>query len=502
MKKETETIIEEFKEYLKNIEYLKNSIEVLYWDMRVGIPVKAVPYRSDMIGYLSGELYKLKISDKMKDFIDKLSAVDDLDDTSKAMVLNAKKNYDMTKKIPEEKNKELVIVTSNAEAAWEVAKENSDFSVFRPHLEKIVELKKEFADYWGYEGTPYNRLLDFYEPGITVEKLDKIFDELKDAVIELLSKIKNSKVKPNDKIFKKHFPIQAQKDFSVEVLKKLGFDFEAGRLDASVHPFTINFGNKDVRITTRYNENDFVSALFGCIHEGGHGIYEQDVPDSLRGTMLAEGASMGIHESQSRFYENMVGRSKSFWKYFYPKVQKSFSEFQGVDLDEFYKGLNTVKTSLIRVEADELTYSLHIIIRYEIEKAIFNGNVTIEGLPEMWKEKYREYLGVEPDSDADGVLQDVHWSGGDFGYFPSYLLGNLYGAQFLSKLLIDIPEFYDKLEKGEFDVLHNWLKENIHQYGAVYKPTELIKRVTGEELTSKYFIEYLNKKYKEIYELD
>ncbi len=502
MEKETEIIIEEFKEYLRNIEYLKNSIDVLYWDMRVGIPRKAVSYRGDMLGYLSVELYKKETSEEMKDFIDKLSNIGELDDVSKAMVLKAKKDYDLTKKIPEEKNKEYVIVTSNGEAAWEIAKEKSDFSVFRPHLEKIVELKKEFIGYWGYEGTPYDRLLDFYEPGITVEKLDVIFGELKTAVVELLNKIKKSEIRPDISIFRQHFPVKDQKDFGIEVLKKIGFDFEAGRLDESVHPFTINFGNVDVRITTKYNENDFISALFGSIHEGGHAIYEQDIPDSLRGTLLAEGASMGVHESQSRFYENMVGRSRSFWQYFYPEAQKKFDQFKDVTLAEFYKGLNTVEPSLIRIEADELTYSLHIIIRYEIEKALFNGDLKVEELPGVWNKKYKEYLGVEPSADSEGVLQDVHWSGGDFGYFPSYLLGNLYGAQFLHKLLEDMPDFYSKLENGEFASLHNWLKENIHKYGAVYKPAELIRRVTGEELTSKYFIEYLNKKYAEIYELN
>jgi carboxypeptidase Taq len=281
----------------------------------------------------------------------------------------------------------------------------------------------------------------------------------------------------------------------------MGFDFEAGRLDESVHPFTINFNNKDVRITTHYDELDFRSALFGTIHEGGHAIYEQDIADELTGTLLDTGVSMGIHESQSRYYENILGRSKEFWKFFFPEAKSRFSQFNGISFEEFYKGINKVEPSLVRIEADELTYSLHIIIRYELEKALINGEIEVRDLPELWNAKYKEYLGIEPNNDAEGVLQDVHWSGGSFGYFPSYALGNLYGAQFLSKMLKDMPDYYADIEDGKLDKIHKWLNENIHKHGAVYKPADLVKMVTGEELSSKYFIEYLNKKYCEIYDL-
>lgn len=493
--------LKEFKEYLEKIEYLSNAIGVLYWDMRTKIPKKGIPYRGEIIGYLSSENYKLQTSDKMKEFIDYFISQENLDDVTKAMVYNAKKNYDQTKKIPEDKYKEYVILTSNSEAAWEEARAKSDFSIFKPYLEKVLEFNKEFAEYWGYEGNKYNALLDNYEPGITVEKLDKIFGEVRDAIVELLNKIQNSKVKINTEFFKKFFTVEEQEEFSVFVLKKLGYDFEAGRLDVSTHPFTINFGNKDVRITTRYEENEFRGALFSSIHEGGHAIYEQNIPDELRGTGLAGGASMGIHESQSRYYENILGRSREFWSYFYPEAQKRFKQFEGVSIDEFYKAINIVEPSLIRTESDELTYSLHIIIRYEIEKALINGQVKVEELPEVWNAKYKEYLGVEPKNDAEGVLQDMHWSDGSFGYFPSYALGNLYGAQFTAKMLRDMPDFYNLVENGELDTVKEWLKENIHKYGAVYKPSEIIKMVTDEDLNAKYFIDYLNKKYTEIYNL-
>lgn len=491
----------EFKEYLKKLEYLNNSVAVLYWDMRVGIPKKAIAYRGEMLGYLSGEAYKLQTSDTMKEFIDYFSKVEELDDVTKSMVESARKNYEQTKKIPEDKYKEYTILASNGEAAWEEAKEKSDFEIFKPYLEKLVAFNKEFIGYWGYKENKYDTLLDFYEPGITVKELDKVFGELRDAIVTLLNNIKNSDVKPDVEPFKKYFSKEDQEAFSKHVLSVMGYDFEAGRLDESTHPFTINFGNKDVRITTHYYDNDFRSALFSCIHEGGHAIYEQNIPDELIGTMLGTGVSMGIHESQSRFYENIIGRSIEFWKYFYPEVQKRFSQFEGIPLTEFYRGINVVEPSLIRTEADELTYSLHIIIRYEIEKALINGEIEVEDLPHIWNEKYKEYLGVEPGNDAEGVLQDMHWSDGSFGYFPSYALGNLYGAQFLNKMFKDMPDLYKDIENGNLNNIREWLKENIHKHGSVYKPAKLIKDVTGEELNAKHFIAYLNHKYSKIYNL-
>ena len=491
--------LQEFKSYLRKIGYLGNALALADWDMRVYMPKKAVDSRSDMITYLSGEIYKLETSDQMKEYLEYFEALDDLDIVTKAMVKNCRKNYNQTKKIPEERYTEFVKVASKSGMAWEDAKEKSDFSIFLPYLEKVVEFKKEFVGYWGYEGDRYNTLLDFYEPSITVEKLDEVFGELKEGIVKILEKIKKSNVEVKSDFFNKSFPKEQQDEFSTMLLKKIGYDFDAGRLDESVHPFTTDFGNKDVRITTHYYENEFRSAVFSSLHEGGHGIYEQDIPDELEGTLLDGGASMGIHESQSRFYENIIGRSKEFWKFFYPEAQRRFNQFDGISLENFYKGINEVKPSLIRIEADELTYSLHVIIRYEIEKELINGRVEVKDLPSLWNAKYKEYLGVEPTKDAEGVLQDVHWSDGSFGYFPSYALGNLYGAQFLNKMLKDVPDLYERIEAGDFSAMHQWLVENIHKHGAVYAPAELIKMVTGEELKAAYFIDYLYNKYSEIY---
>ena len=492
-------MLQEFKEYNTKIEYLNSALGVLYWDMRVGMPKNGVDYRSEVIGYLSGELYKLQTGEKMKEYINYFEGLNSLELVNKVMVEKARKNFDQTNKIPEERYKAYTILTSKAETVWEEAKNKSDFSIFLPYLQKIVDFNKEFIDYWGYKDNKYDTLLDFYEPGITVEKLDTIFGELREAIVSLLGKIQSSKDKPEDSFLYKKAPVEVQDKFCRYILKKMGYNFDSGRLDETEHPFTIEFNNKDVRITTHYYEEDLKSGLFSCIHEGGHALYEQDISDDLKGTLLGNGVSMGVHESQSRFYENIVGRSKEFWTSFYPELIQTFPQFKDISLEEFYKGINTVKPSLIRTEADELTYSLHIIIRYEIEKALINGEIEASDLPRIWREKYKEYIGIEPKDDREGVLQDIHWAGGSFGYFPSYALGNLYGAQFLNQMIKDVPDLKAKLESGELAFIHEYLKNNIHKFGSVFKPEELIKKVTGEELKAEYFIKYLNEKYSEIY---
>lgn len=501
MKKDYESKMKEFKDYLTQLEYLNSTMALTVWDTYVNAPKKGMEFRSNMIGYLSGESHKLQTSDKIKKFIDYFSDIDDLDEISKAMVRNVKKQYDLSKKIPADRYMEFVILTSQAQSVWEEAKKKSDYESFKPYLEKVIAFNKEFAEYWGQKDNKYDALLDNYEPGTTVEKLDKVFGDLRDGIVELLKKIKNSNVKIDDSFFRKKFSDERQEAIGRYILDKMGFDFQAGRMDTYMHPFTIGLSNGDVRITTFYRDDDLRSSIFSCIHEGGHAIYEQDIPSELQHTSLAAAASMGLHESQSRFYENIIGRSKAFWKYFYPKMIESFPEFKDVNSEDFYKSINMVEPSLVRTEADELTYSLHIIIRYEIEKAFINGDVKVDDLPALWNSKYKEYLGVEPKNDTEGILQDDHWAGGSIGYFPSYALGNIYGAQFLNKMVKDVPDIFERIEKGDLDSVHQWLKENIHKYGAVYEPQELIKKVTGEELNAKYYLEYLNKKYSEIYDL-
>ena len=495
--------MKEFKENIRKIVHLVNIRFLISWDMNTGIPEKAISSRIEDMGYIYSLIIDMILDPKTSDLIKYLDEnKENLDFIDKRMVDEFKREYDSMVKIPPERLKEYQKLCAEAGVVWKSSKLKDDYNSFKPYLEKIFDFKKEFAEYTGYEGDIYNNLLDDYERGLTVEKLDEVFSVLRDGIVEILRKIRNSKVEVNDKFFKGYFSIKDQEEFGKFVLEKLGYDFRAGRLDTTEHPFTTNFGNKDVRITTHYYEDDFRSAFFSNIHEGGHGIYEQNSDDELEGTNLSGGASMGFHESQSRYYENILGRSKSFWTYFYKELQKRFPQFNQVTLDEFYKGINKVEPSFIRIDADELTYSLHVIIRYELEKEIINGRLSVDDLPKAWNTKYRDYLGVEPKSYREGVLQDSHWGSGLFGYFPSYALGNLYGAQILNKIKQDIPTYDDEVKKGNFKVITKWLNEHIHRYGKLYTPSELIVKVTGEELNPKYFLDYLNEKYSDIYELN
>ncbi|SHI87916.1 carboxypeptidase M32 [Clostridium intestinale] len=500
MEKKLEQKLVEFKEYIKTMEITKQAIDLIYWDKLVCMPKKAVEGRAEVIGFLSEQLFNQQTSKEMREFLKSFKENSaGLSQVDKAMIKRLYKEYNETKKIPVERYKEFVILTSKSEAAWEEAKDKNDFNIFKPYLSKVVNFQKEFVGYWGYKDHKYNTLLDKYEEGITVEVLDKVFGDLRDALVELLNKIKKSKITINADLLNSSYDKEKQKELSLYALKLIGFDMEAGRLDESTHPFTTNFTNKDVRLTTHYYEHDLLSALFSTIHEGGHGIYEQNISDDLQNTWLSTGASMGIHESQSRFYENIIGRSEEFLRYLYPKIKELFKNFDKIDFNEFYKVVNKVEPSLIRTEADELTYSLHVIIRYEIEKALFNDEITVEELPEVWKKKYKEYLGVEPDTDSLGVLQDMHWSDGSFGYFPSYALGNLYGAQIFNTMKKDSPDVYELIAKGDIISITKWLKDNVHKYGSLYSPKELILKVTGEELNSQYFIDYLEEKYSKLY---
>ncbi|MGL4773213.1 MAG: carboxypeptidase M32 [Clostridium sp.] len=503
MREELQVKINELKDYIGVTEKIINAISIVVWDMQTNMPKKALEKRSGVVGELSSQIFNKSTSDELKEFIEYLEGnINELDQVSKRMVEKLREDYDLTKKIPADRYKECSMICAMAQGVWEEAKEKNDFNLFSPHLAKIVEFQKEFVGYWGYEKNKYDTLLNQYEKGFTTEKLDKIFSELRDEIITLLDKINKSSVKVDSSKLSGKFEVEKQKELSHYILDIMGFDMDAGRLDESVHPFTTNFTNKDVRLTTNYVEKEFTYALYSTIHEGGHGLYEQNIGDNLENTGLSTGTSMGIHESQSRFYENIIGRSKEFCSFILPKAKEMFPQFEGVSEDEFYKAMNKVEPSLIRTEADELTYSLHIIIRYEIEKALINGEVEVQDLPKLWNEKYKEYLGIEPETDALGVLQDVHWAGGSFGYFPSYALGNLYGAQMLNKILKDIPNVYDEVRNGNLSNVKKWLGENVHVHGSLYTPAELIEKITGEELNAKYFVEYLKDKYSKIYELN
>jgi carboxypeptidase Taq len=502
---EVKKIEKDYFEHIKKMQNLQEAIGLMAWDLRTGAPRKGVEQRSEVIGTLSQSAFELSTSQEMKFFIDALTdtaVFNNLSDVTKKSILESQKEYNLNVKIPAEEYKNYVILQSKSETVWSEAKGASDFSMLQPFLEKLVKFKNRFIDYWGYEGTRYNTLLDQYEPGVTVDVIDRVFNQVREAIIPLVEGIKNSPNQPKTDFLFTPFPKSAQRDFSLFMLNEIGYDLEAGRLDETAHPFATGLNPGDVRVTTNYNENDFRMAIFGTMHEGGHGIYEQHISHELIGTPLCKGTSMGIHESQSLFFENFIGRSRPLWEHYYSDFKKAANgTFNDVSIDDFYRAINVAGPSFIRIEADELTYPLHIIVRYEIEKGLFNGDLKVKDLPGVWNDKMEAYLGIRPKTDREGVLQDIHWSGGDFGYFPSYALGYIYAAQFKKAMLKDLPDFDGLLRSGNITPIRNWLTTHVHQYGALKKPIEIVKEVTGGPLNAQALIDYLTTKYRELYSL-
>ncbi|SHE59967.1 carboxypeptidase Taq [Marinitoga hydrogenitolerans DSM 16785] len=491
--------IKKLKEKYLLISKYNTAATLLEWDFETHMPKKAAEKRAEVIGEISSKAFEISISDEMGELLENADK-EELNEVEKAIIKVGKKEYEKFKKIPKELFKEMNISSSKAQSAWEEAKLKNNFNIFKPYLEKVVALTKKMADYLGYEENRYDALLDLYEPGLKTSELRKVIEPLRSFLVEYLNKLDKGK-KTNNSILKEYFPIEKQKELSLRALKLMKYDFDAGRMDISMHPFTTTIGPNDVRITTRYNEKDLNDSLYSTIHEGGHALYEQGIPEGFSGLPIGDGASMAIHESQSRFWENIIGRSLEFWKYFYNDLVDIFPEFKNHTPEEIFKAVNYVERSFIRTEADEVTYNLHIMLRFEIEEALINDKIKVEDLPKIWNEKMKEYLGVVPENDSEGVLQDVHWAHGSFGYFPSYMLGNLYSAQFYNKMKKDIPDLNEQISNGNFEIVLNWLREKIHSKGKMYEPGELVEIVTGEPLSSKYFIEYIENKFNKVYEL-
>lgn len=493
------TTLEQFRAFIRKIKRYEEAISVLYWDMRTGAPRKGLESRSEAVGELSTEMFKLSISEEMGGYLNRLEEAgywEQLSELDRRLVQEVRKEYDRSVKIPPELYQEYVTLTAKAEAVWEEVKPKSDFASFATYLEKIVAFNQQFVEIWGYEGHKYNTLVDLYEPGMTVEVLDRVFRELRDQTVPLVHAIGKSKKKPNADFLKQTYEPDKQKAFSLFILNELGYDFEAGRLDESEHPFMTGLNPGDARITTKYKPNDLAFALFGTIHECGHALYEQNIDPELAGTPLYTGASMGIHESQSRFWEIYIGSSRPFWKRYFPDLQQTFpAQLANVDAEQFYQAVNRAEPSLIRIEADELTYNLHIMVRYELEKALIGGEIKVRDLPGLWNEKYTEYLGVTPSHDGEGVLQDVHWAGGSFGYFPTYSLGNMYAAQLMHALHKQMPDIETRIEQGELKPIKAWLVEHVHRFGKSRTPDEIIRYATGEGLNPTYLVEHLKQKY-------
>ncbi len=475
---------------------------LLGWDAETMMPKKAVEQRGGMMAFLSKLEHEMTTDPELGKLISELEKIDSFNEIEKRNIYLMRRNYDQKTKIPVELVVERAKLSMTAVDVWKKARAENDWNIFAPYLEKQIEINKKIANYLDPDKDPYDVLLDLFEPGMTIEKYNKLFDELKAGTIELINKIKNAEIKGNRDLITRKVDIPTQEKIMHKLMKIIGYDTEGGRLDITTHPFTGGPGYDDVRITTRYIEDDFASSFFSVAHEGGHGIYEQNVCPDHRYEPIGHSCSMGIHESQSRFFENILCRSEKFWEYFFPELIEMTGEtFKDVKFNDFMRAINIVQPSLIRIEADEVTYNLHIIIRYEIERDIMHNKLDVKDIPAEWDRKYKEYLGVDVDSVANGALQDIHWSGGAIGYFPTYSLGNIYGAQFLNTLKQDIPEWEDLLSKGNFIPIKEWLNKKIHHMGNKLDPIDLVTHVTGEAPNPKYLLNYLNDKYSKLYNL-
>jgi carboxypeptidase Taq len=487
----------------REIRLLYSSMAVLDWDQKTYIPKGGVENRGNQLALLAGIGHQKSTAPEIGDLLKQLEAsplASEPGSFEAANIREIKHSYDKLVKIPQSLVEELTKVTTVAHEVWADARAKSDFSIFFPYLEKIIKLKLQQAEAVGYEKHPYDALLDDFEPGATIDQVANVFAQFRQELVDLVKAITNSGKTPDASILLRNYPVDGQSTFGREAAAAIGYDFERGRLDATVHPFCTGIGPGDVRITTRYNPNHFGQAFFGILHEAGHGMYEQELDPERFGTPGGESVSLGIHESQSRMWENLVGRSRAFWKHFFPRAQKIYPEALGkVKFDDFYFAINEVKPSFIRVEADEVTYNLHILVRFEIEQAFLSGDLPPKDIPGAWNEKFKSYFGLVPPDDAKGCLQDVHWSSGYIGYFPTYSLGNLYSAQFFAQAKKDLGDLDKQFARGEFGKLKGWLKEKIHRQGQRYRAEELVKVVTGKPLSHRPSMDYLKAKYGELY---
>jgi carboxypeptidase Taq len=491
---------------------LEKAIAVLQWDQETFLPPGGVEERAEQIALLEEIAHRRLTMPENGRLLAELRSTQDnprgdegLAEIDRDFLRVLRRKYDRAVKLPADFVAAAARAEGLSQAAWAQARRNSDFAAFLPHLKTMIDVARKKAEFLGFDDnrdraqTLYDGLLDIYEPGMSAAETGVLFTSLRERLVLLLQKIKLCPP-PDTGFLNQWFEPEKQAQFNQRLMDYLGFDRDRGRLDTSAHPFTTTLGPHDIRITTRYFPENPLSGIFSVIHESGHAFYEMGFAPELRGTCLADGASMAFHESQSRFWENVIGRSRPFWEGFFPALREIFpGQLDGVRAEAFYRAVNQVKPSLIRVDADEVSYALHIILRFELEKQLISGELEAERLPSAWREYSREYLGVESETDADGVLQDVHWSMGSFGYFPSYALGNLYGLQILRKIKSDISDFEDMVRCGKFAPLRDWLNDNIYRWGCRLEPAELLRKITGEKLSVMPFVKYIEEKYTELY---
>jgi carboxypeptidase Taq len=489
-----------YREHMRKLADVRAALALMQWDQETYLPPKGAGFRAQQVATLSEMAHELATSEKFGALLESLENAKEFSETQKKNISLNREDFAKQKKYKPAFVRKMSETVSKSFNAWNLAKKENRFSYFEKELAELVELKKQETEILGYSDHPYDALMDEFEKGCTVKLVNKIFGSTLPKLRGILEKIQHA-TPPDDSFLFKSFDKKNQWDLGMEVIAELGFDFEAGRQDLSSHPFSTSFNKNDVRITTRINENDFASMLFSCIHETGHALYEQGLPESEYGLPSGEFASIGMHESQSRLWENHVGRSHPFWKFHFRLVAERFPEaFTGISEEKFYRAVNKVRPSLIRTESDELTYHFHVMIRYEIEKMLIKGELKSGDIPACWNEQYKKWLGVEVPDDQHGCLQDVHWSHGSFGYFPTYSLGSFYAAQFFANAKKSDGLMLDKMENGDTKGLLQWLRQRIHASGRIWNSEEICKMATGESLNVQYFLDYLLDKYEKIYE--
>ncbi|MGB9714016.1 MAG: carboxypeptidase M32 [Candidatus Bathyarchaeales archaeon] len=493
----------------KNLLVFQSVEHVINWDMETMMPPKAVGLRSQQLALLSRIEHKMSTDPEIGRLLESIlhnPRYDDLNEVQKRNVHLMKKQYDEQTKLPEDLVAEIAKQRTITVDVWKKAKAAKKFSMFRPELEKLVDLEKKVAEILmevKKTATPYDALIDIYEPKMTAETIAKIFNELQKGLISILKKCETAPEQPEIRFLERNVPIEVQRQIAKALAETVDYDVTSkeagGRIDETEHPFTTGYYH-DVRITTHFYEENFASSIFSVLHEAGHALYEQNLKKEWMYQPVGTACSSGFHESQSRFIENIIGRSREFWVHFLPKMKEIAGEtLADLELDKFVHAINRVKPSKIRVEADEVTYGLHVIIRFKIERDLFADKIAVKELPEIWNQMYREYLGIKIENDSEGVMQDTHWASGMYGYFPSYALGNIYSGQMLAAMEKDIPNWRQQLSKGNFPKMKKWLVKNVHTYGNLYDPANLIKKITGTELDVKPYLNYLNDKYSKLY---
>ncbi len=508
----TEKIEFSYKKLMEKVKdlFVFQSIEsIISWDMETMMPPKAIQLRSQQLALISRITHKMITDPEIGNLLEKIRQHpehDELDEVQKRNVYLIKKDFDEQTKLPEELVAEIAKQQAITVDVWKKAKVAKDFSIFRPELEKIVDLKKKAAEILmkvKETATPYDALIDSFEPKMTTETITRVFDQLREGLALILKKCGTASKQPDIRSLWRKVPINAQRQVAKALAETVGYDVisknAGGRIDETEHPFAAGYYD-DVRLTTHYYEHNFTSSIFSVLHEAGHAMYEQNLNPEWMYQPVGTACSSGFHESQSRFVENIVGRSRDFWVYFLPKLKEiAGNDLTDIDLDSLVHAINEVRPSKIRIEADEVTYCLHIIIRFDIERDLFAEKIMVKELPEIWNQKYKESLGINVENDSEGVMQDTHWASGLYGYFPSYALGNIYGGQILMAMEKDRPDWRKQLSIGNFRDIKEWLIKNVYSCGNLYDPADLIKKVTGEELNVKPYLNYLSTKYSELY---